>query len=413
MPPKKAAAAGDAVSNALSELVLGDGPIPPQYARPFTQRNSLKFYQEYEEYARRVELSNLGQSVQRQVLTRSQLFPHSVRSTLSRIYFKDTHGQELEEEDLLEALARHAECWDGGQVDPRVAFSAVTRIMGMGSESTALDRTDVVMHNLGRYLENPSADKVFCESDGRFKQGASQVITKAFVAGLKPGEFKMKAEGILAMRGKWKDDPDAVFEVVRAAATDWRTVEQADKHRNTGRGKHGTESKGASQHPKQQKQRPSNKKLNCYPCGEVGHKSPDCPSSAKPASGSGSSPVSGAAGVAGKSSGRPAGGQQRPRGNQQQQGTPAARGGSQQRPQAQIAPAGMSSHRSVGGRAMLSSDGGANDGEDGSSVLPPDPTPPDSSVASAGELQVDATWRSVAPGGMTSLQAEGFDAHTR
>ena len=33
------------------------------------------------------------------------------------------------------------------------------------------------------------------------------------------------------MRGRWKDDPDVMFEVAKEAAEEWRIVGQVDKHR--------------------------------------------------------------------------------------------------------------------------------------------------------------------------------------
>ena len=90
----------------------------PEYGRTFSQANSLKFYTSYQEYKRSTALCNSGQSITRPVLTVAQLLRKSIRSCLSRTYFD---GSELEETDLLEALAKHAECWTDDVMDLSIA----------------------------------------------------------------------------------------------------------------------------------------------------------------------------------------------------------------------------------------------------------------------------------------------------
>ena len=165
----------------FTNLILGNGPKAPEYGRVFSQSSSLKFYTEYTEYARNSELCNNAQSITRPVLTVAQLLHKSIRSCLSRTYFD---GSDLVEEDLREALMKHAECWTGDLIDPSIAAAAVSRLVVMGSEATAVDRTDAVQSRLEQYFENPSAEAIFRDSRGLFKKGPAVVITKAFVAGL-------------------------------------------------------------------------------------------------------------------------------------------------------------------------------------------------------------------------------------
>ena len=91
----------------FTDLILGNGPKAPEYGRVFSQASSLQFYTEYTEYKRSMALCNNAQSVSRPVLGISQLLHKSIRSCLSRTYFD---GSDLAEEDLFEALAKHAEC---------------------------------------------------------------------------------------------------------------------------------------------------------------------------------------------------------------------------------------------------------------------------------------------------------------
>ena len=56
--------------------------------------------------------------------------------------------EELSEDQLLESLSKHAECWTGDAVDPSVAYATVTRLMAMGPERTAGDRLDAIMGRL-------------------------------------------------------------------------------------------------------------------------------------------------------------------------------------------------------------------------------------------------------------------------
>ena len=147
------------VRSGFSDLILGQGPKAPTYGRVFSQASSLRFYTQYQEYERSMELCNAGQSIQRPVLQLTQLLPKSIRSCLSRTYF---NGDELEDDDLWEALAKHAECWEGDEIDPSIAAATVTRLCAMGNERTATDRVDAVQSRLETYFfENPSAERVF------------------------------------------------------------------------------------------------------------------------------------------------------------------------------------------------------------------------------------------------------------
>ena len=91
----------------FAELILGQGPKPPMYGRVFSPTSSLRFYSQFQEYERNMELCNSEQSIQRPVSKLAQLLPNSIRRCLSRTYFD---GDELDYEDLCEALSKHAEC---------------------------------------------------------------------------------------------------------------------------------------------------------------------------------------------------------------------------------------------------------------------------------------------------------------
>ena len=105
-----------------------------------------------------------------------------IRSCLSRTCFD---GTELKDDDLREALAEHAECWTGDSIDPSITAAEVCRRVTMGSEATAVDRTDAVQSRLDQYFENPSAENVFRDARGASKRATAAVIRKAFVAGLR------------------------------------------------------------------------------------------------------------------------------------------------------------------------------------------------------------------------------------
>ena len=139
---------------------------------------------------------------------------------------------ELQEDDLREALAKHAECWTDDSVDPTIAAAEVCRRVNMGSEDTAVDRIDAVHSRLEQYFENPSAERVFRDTLGAYKRGPAAVISEALVVGLNPPEFKLKVVHQLDIRGAWKDKPKEVFDLVREVAVEWRTMEMADKQRH-------------------------------------------------------------------------------------------------------------------------------------------------------------------------------------
>ena len=106
----------------LNDLILGNGPGAPHYGRFFSQAALLRFYTRYAEYERAMELSNNAQSISRPVLPVAQLLRQSIRSSLSWTYFD---GTELQEDDLREALAKHAECWTDDSNNPTIAAAEV------------------------------------------------------------------------------------------------------------------------------------------------------------------------------------------------------------------------------------------------------------------------------------------------
>ena len=128
-----------------------------------------------------MELSNNAQSVPRPVLSVAQLLRKSISSCLSRTYFD---GMELQNDDLRETVAKHAECWTGDSIDPSIATAEVCRRVTMSSEGTAIDQTDAVQSRLEQYFENPTAENVFRDARGAFKRGPAAIISKAVVAGL-------------------------------------------------------------------------------------------------------------------------------------------------------------------------------------------------------------------------------------
>ena len=98
--------------------------------------------------------------------------------------------------------------------------------MTMGSEASVVDRTDAVQSRLEQYFENLGTEHVLPDARGTFKRGPAAVISQAFVAGLHPPEFNVKAESKLDMNGHWKDKP---VDLVREVVIEWRTVELTDK----------------------------------------------------------------------------------------------------------------------------------------------------------------------------------------
>ena len=170
-----------------------------------------------------MDLSNNAQSISCSVLSVSQLLRNSIRLCLSRTCFD---GTELQDDDLREALAKYAESCAGNSIDPSIAAAEVCHRMTMGSEATAVDQTDAIQSRLELCFENPIAEYDFCDARGTFKRGPAAVISQAFVAGLHPPEFNVKAESKLDMNGHWKDKP---VDLVREVVIEWRTVELTDK----------------------------------------------------------------------------------------------------------------------------------------------------------------------------------------
>lgn len=118
--------------------------------------------------------------MQRYCLTVSELLSNFVRPALSRRYFD---GTELDEGDLREGLAKHAECCEDDEVDPSVIAPAMAKVAIMGNESTAEERVNDVRGDLEKFFERDSVPRAFRDSEGNYREGAAEVVTKALIAG--------------------------------------------------------------------------------------------------------------------------------------------------------------------------------------------------------------------------------------
>ena len=49
---------------------------------------------------------------------------------------------------------------------------------------------------LETYFDNPTAERVFRDDKGRYKPILASIISKAFVAGMHPPDFKLKVQRI-------------------------------------------------------------------------------------------------------------------------------------------------------------------------------------------------------------------------
>ena len=186
----------------LTDLILGNGPEALQYGRAFSEAASLRFFTQYAEYERRMELSNNAQFISRPVLSVSQPLRKFIRSCLSRTYFDGTDCRAMTSAMLLLSTRSVGRVVLSTAILRRQRYC---RRVTIGSEVTAVDRTDAVQSHLEQYFENPSAEHVFRDASGAFKQGPAAVISKEFVAGFHPSEFKVKVESKLDMRDHWKD----------------------------------------------------------------------------------------------------------------------------------------------------------------------------------------------------------------
>lgn len=338
-------------ANAGEDLVFSGGIPPPVYEQPLSVAHSCQFYKNYTEYERRVKLSNNGQTVQRPLLKLSELLPKNVRRNIARMYYTDHKGKDLVESDLKQGLAQHGECWTDSEVNATKVVAEVKGLLAMGSEATAVDRFDAVQGRLEEYFENPHVERVFRDSEWNYESGPARVITAAVVRGLKPRAFKEHVDGILELQGRtWKENPDELFALVRAQAVAWRLVEKAEASQRQRRGKSTADGQDSQLSPTTKQEQQTDK---CWNCGQLGHRKHECPSRGK----GGSTQPSEGDGNDKKPAARSQGQQQDARGEAQPRGTPALRGGSQQKPAA------------TAGRVAVWDGPGWTD-------LPPKPVPP-------------------------------------
>ena len=109
-------------------------------------------------------------------------------------------GTDLQEDDLREALTKHAECWTDDSIDPSIAAAEVCRRVTMGSEATAEYRIDAVHSRLEQYFKNPSAERVFRDTLGAYKRDPAVAVSKALVAGLQTP--RVQAQGRASARNE-------------------------------------------------------------------------------------------------------------------------------------------------------------------------------------------------------------------
>lgn len=231
------------------------------------------------------------------------------------------------------------------------------------------------------------------------------------------------------MKTGWKQDPDAVFDVVRAAAVDWRTVELADKRRNDAGAKPASnKDSGRSSVSRTERRRASGGEskstptdlATCFERKKPGHIAQNCPLKLFPA----------------KPSSQTAPG----RGGYQPRGTPASRGPQQQssqKPQGHRAQGQQTGSQTVGRRdsggessatsfhqrqvarrAVFAGDSGQL--PEGEHPLPPPAPFPTAETAPAvmeaapgghppePEGSYAPAYRSVKPGGMRAFAAAGI-----
>ena len=399
--------AGDAVKFKLTELVPGGSLKAPEYGRHFSEAASRKFFQKYAEYEEAVKLSNKGRTVQAALLTVTELVPKHIRACLSRTIFD---GTVLEEDNLKEALARHAKCWEDEEIDPSIAAAGVRKALASRNEPTAMGRVEGQWGALEEFFaENASAERAFRDDD-IFKPGPANIITKELLAGLTPPEFKSKVLNMLHMKGGWKEDPGLVYDTAREAAEAWKTVEAADRQRRqqpqlkqkSGSGTSGskrqphggkTASTGSELASSGKSRKPGPSYAGCFACGDKGHFLRDCTQRSTAAAPTNT-----------------AGGESKA-GDKQQQQQQLSQGHGQ-------VPRGGGKNPAPS-RAVLPADGGG--APSSGATLPPEP------VFSSGGVQetksadtipnwtseVVSSWRSLKPGEVSGFQSEGLHVDAR
>ena len=113
----------------------------------------------------------------------TELVPRHIRACLSRTIFD---GTVLEEDNLREALARHAKFWEDEDIDPSIAAAGVRKALASHNEPTAMGRVEGQWGAMEEFFaENASAERAFRDDD-IFKPGPANIITKELLAGLTP-----------------------------------------------------------------------------------------------------------------------------------------------------------------------------------------------------------------------------------
>ena len=254
----------ESVDIPVTPVVLREELRPPNYGSKYSERASRSFYAKYIEYKRQVELANAGGAVRYQVVSMAQLVPTPLHRAFARVFYDKSTITPLQ---LAAAIKKHAGHAAGAEVELTEASAAVATAVRMDQKGkTMLDKVEPIRGNLETlFAENPNVEMLFRTSEGKFRPGPAEVITRAMVEGLAPAEFQQIVKVKLQYASNWKSDPNLVMDTVVAEAKAWRQIEmysklsssspQSSRSRNRG-----SKSAGGA---------PTNKE--CFMCGQVGH----------------------------------------------------------------------------------------------------------------------------------------------
>ena len=287
---------GDA-DRVSTPLVMGEQVETVKYGDVWTEEASRKFFAAYIDYEERLRLANATGFVRHEKVSMGQLIPGYILRCFESMY--KSGGGDLKEDELRMAVEKHAGYGDtSGECDPTRALADLRKVLRMrqGGETSVKDRAMTVTSAMEKFFaENHAVHALYRDEDRCWRPGPAESVSRAMVTGLWPSSFRTYVEGKLTYVEGWRKDPAVVMREIFEAADKWRFIEDHGPRARAGDGdtRHGQ----PQQKSKQQSgrgQQFGRGPVTCFTCGEVGHKSWDCPRRATTGAGAVSSANRGA-----------------------------------------------------------------------------------------------------------------------
>ena len=154
----------------------------------YSEGASGTFYTKYTESKKRVAHANVGDAIQREVVSMAELMPSHVQKMFARVYHE---SRTITPTQLVVAVDSHGGHGVGAEVELSAESTAVAKAVAMDNRGkTMLERVEPILSNLETFFANNSNfETVYRGSDGKCHPGPAEIISKALVRGWRRNNF--------------------------------------------------------------------------------------------------------------------------------------------------------------------------------------------------------------------------------